>query len=163
MTCSTSAAGSRLREINYQRRATATCTMATFTHRQSRSSIFGMSITQSELKIPLNEVSTKSHARDGDVVFVDASEDDEGTSRHVVVINPTGIPCISGLHTIVAKGRSDAFDHGYRALLLSDPRGAGSVSVLCCRHESVGVSASPTSQDHAADAPDPEQQAIAAS
>ena len=48
--------------------------------------------------------------KDGDVVFVDASEDDEGTSKHIVVANPDGRPYISGLHTIVAKGKGNRLD-----------------------------------------------------
>jgi hypothetical protein len=39
-----------------------------------------------KLDIPLKKVSPTSLLEDGDVVFVDASEDDEGTSRHVVNI-----------------------------------------------------------------------------
>jgi type I restriction enzyme S subunit len=66
------------------------------------------------LKIPLKKVSRTSLLKDGDVVFVDASEDDEGASRHVVVVNPENIPFISGLHTIVAKSKSTELDHRYR-------------------------------------------------
>jgi type I restriction enzyme S subunit len=67
-----------------------------------------------KLNVPLNKVSTASLLNDGDVVFVDASEDDEGASKHVVVINPDGIPYISGLHTIVAKSKTNELDHLYR-------------------------------------------------
>jgi len=67
-----------------------------------------------KLKIPLSKVSTNSLLADGDVVFVDASEDDEGASKHVVVVNPHDRPFISGLHTIVAKGKSADLDHRYR-------------------------------------------------
>ena len=67
-----------------------------------------------KLDIPLKKVSSVSLLDDGDVVFVDASEDDEGTSKHVVIINPDGIPFISGLHTIVAKCRTNALEHQYR-------------------------------------------------
>lgn len=42
---------------------------------------------------------------DGDVVFLDASEDLEGTSRTVTVDNPDNKPFISGLHTIVGKSK----------------------------------------------------------
>src|ERR1017187_3900361 len=38
-----------------------------------------------KLDIPLKEVSPRSLLSDGDVVFVDASEDDEGTDRKSVV------------------------------------------------------------------------------
>lgn len=60
-----------------------------------------------KLDIPLARISAKSILRDGDVVFVDASEDDEGTSKHQLVINPDNIPYISGLHTIVAKAKPE--------------------------------------------------------
>jgi type I restriction enzyme S subunit len=67
-----------------------------------------------KLSIPLNRVSSVSLLEDGDVVFVDASEDDEGTSRHVVIVNNSKIPFISGLHTIVAKSKTKELDHQYR-------------------------------------------------
>jgi len=67
-----------------------------------------------KLDIPLKKVSSVSLLADGDVVFVDASEDDEGTSKHVVIINPDGSPFISGLHTIVAKSKTNALEHQYR-------------------------------------------------
>lgn len=67
-----------------------------------------------KLKVPLNKVAAKSLLADGDVVFVDASEDDEGASKHVVVVNPDNKPFISGLHTIAAKGKSAELDHQYR-------------------------------------------------
>ena len=66
-----------------------------------------------KLNVPLKKVSASSLLEDGDVVFVDASEDDEGTSKHVVIDNPGGIPFISGLHTIVAKAKNDALDQRY--------------------------------------------------
>ena len=67
-----------------------------------------------KLNIPLKRVSPKSLLEDGDVVFVDASEDDEGTSKHIVVVNNEKTPFISGLHTIVAKSKTDELAHEYR-------------------------------------------------
>jgi type I restriction enzyme, S subunit len=67
-----------------------------------------------KLDVPLQRVSSASLLGDGDVVFVDASEDDEGTSKHIVVINKSNIPYISGLHTIVAKAKTDELLHDYR-------------------------------------------------
>jgi type I restriction enzyme S subunit len=67
-----------------------------------------------KLDIPLKRVASKSLLEDGDVVFVDASEDDEGSSRHVVVVNKDKKPFISGLHTIVAKSKTDELAHEYR-------------------------------------------------
>src|SRR6185436_9368452 len=67
-----------------------------------------------KLDVPLNRVSRDSLLEDGDVVFVDASEDDEGTSKHVVVVNKDRKPFISGLHTIVAKSKTNELAHEYR-------------------------------------------------
>lgn len=67
-----------------------------------------------KLQIPLKEVSPKSLLNEGDIVFVDASEDDEGTSRHIVVKNPDGVPYISGLHTIVAMSKDDSVNNDYK-------------------------------------------------
>lgn len=67
-----------------------------------------------KLNIPINKVSAKSRLSEGDVVFVDASEDDEGASRHIVVRNSNEIPYISGLHTIVAKSKDDSLDNRYK-------------------------------------------------
>lgn len=66
------------------------------------------------LDISINKVNTHSLLKDGDVVFVDASEDDEGTSKHVVIINKDNAPFISGLHTIVAKSKTNELDHAFR-------------------------------------------------
>ena len=67
-----------------------------------------------KLDIPLKRVSSKSLLKDGDVVFVDASEDDEGASKHIVVVNKDNVPFISGLHTIVAKSKTERLAHEYR-------------------------------------------------
>ena len=48
-----------------------------------------------KLDIALKRISTASLLDDGDVVFVDASEDDEGTSKHVVIVNQDKTPYIS--------------------------------------------------------------------
>ena len=67
-----------------------------------------------KLEIRVGMVSPKSLLSDGDVVFVDASEDDEGTSRHVVIFNEDGTPFISGLHTIVAKNKTGELNREYK-------------------------------------------------
>ena len=66
------------------------------------------------LDVPLKRVSAASLLDDGDVVFVDASEDDAGTSKHVVVVNKKKKPFVAGLHTIVAKSKTDELAHAYR-------------------------------------------------
>ena len=67
-----------------------------------------------KLDVPLMKVGAGSLLRDGDVVFVDASEDDEGTSKHVVVANPDNVPFISGLHTIVARSKDSELVNLYK-------------------------------------------------
>ena len=67
-----------------------------------------------KLDIPIKQISSNSLLDDGDVVFVDASEDNEGASKHVVVMNENNIPFISGLHTIVAKSKTGELTHEYK-------------------------------------------------
>ena len=67
-----------------------------------------------KLDIPISCVSKKSLLNDGDIVFVDASEDDEGASRHIVVRNSKSINYISGLHTIVSKSKDESLDNIYK-------------------------------------------------
>src|SRR3989442_7482633 len=67
-----------------------------------------------KLDIPLQRISSNSLLNDREVVFVDASEDDEGTSKHVVIVNKDKTPYISGLHTIVAKSKTDELDDIYK-------------------------------------------------
>ena len=74
-----------------------------------------------KLDIPLKRVSPASMLNDGDVVFVDASEDDAGTSKHVVVVNKSKKPFISGLHTIVAKSKTDELAHEFRRYCFQTP------------------------------------------
>jgi len=74
-----------------------------------------------KLDVPLNCVSPGSLLDDGDVVFVDASEDEAGTSKHVVVVNKGARPYISGLHTIAAKARTDELTHEYRRHCFQTP------------------------------------------
>jgi type I restriction enzyme, S subunit len=74
-----------------------------------------------KLDIPLKRVSPASLLDDGDVVFVDASEDDAGTSKHVVVVNKSKKPFISGLHTIVAKSKTDELAHEFRRYCFQTP------------------------------------------
>ena len=67
-----------------------------------------------KLNIPLKRIASNSLLEDGDVVFVDASEDDEGTSKYIVIVNKDDTPFIAGLHTIVAKSMTSELTHEYR-------------------------------------------------
>ncbi len=48
------------------------------------------------------------------MVFVDASEDDAGTNKHVVIVNKDKTPYIAGLHTIVAKSKTGELIYEYQ-------------------------------------------------
>ncbi|BAQ34149.1 restriction endonuclease subunit S [Dehalococcoides sp. UCH007] len=67
-----------------------------------------------KLKVNIKSINPKSLLNDGDVVFVDASEDDEGASKHLVIKNQNKIPYISGLHTIVLKSKDDSLVNLYK-------------------------------------------------
>lgn len=52
--------------------------------------------------------------QDGDVVFLDASEDLDGTSRCVLVDNPNNNLFFAGLHTIPAREKASNFSKWYK-------------------------------------------------
>ena len=66
------------------------------------------------LDIDIRKVPTRSLLLDGDIVFVDASEDDDGASKHIVVRNTDNRTFISGLHTIVTKSKGNTFNNLYK-------------------------------------------------
>lgn len=51
---------------------------------------------------------------DGDVAFLDASEDLEGTSRAVLIDNPDNEPFIAGLHIIYGKSKEESLEKWYK-------------------------------------------------
>lgn len=67
-----------------------------------------------KLDIELSKVPLTARLEDGDVVFVDASEDDEGASKHIIVRNSSKKTFIAGLHTIVAKSIGNEIVNVYR-------------------------------------------------
>lgn len=52
--------------------------------------------------------------KDGDIAFLDASEDLEGTSRSVLIDNPDNNFFIAGLHTTLGKSKDDFLDKWYK-------------------------------------------------
>ena len=52
--------------------------------------------------------------QDGDVAFLDASEDLEGTSRAVLINNPDNKPFIAGLHIIHGKSKGNELSKYYK-------------------------------------------------
>lgn len=56
---------------------------------------------------------------DGDVAFLDASEDLEGTSRAVLIDNTENEPFIAGLHIIYGKSKDDSLEKWYKQYITS--------------------------------------------
>lgn len=52
--------------------------------------------------------------QDGDVAFLDASEDLDGTSRAVLIDNPENKPFIAGLHIIYGKSKTNELSKYYK-------------------------------------------------
>ena len=57
--------------------------------------------------------------QDGDVAFLDASEDLEGTSRSVLIDNPENKPFIAGLHIIYGKPKDQSLDKWFKQYITS--------------------------------------------
>jgi type I restriction enzyme S subunit len=114
-----------------------------------------------KLNINLKRVSEVSLLNDGDVVFVDASEDDEGASRHVVIVNPDNIPFISGLHTIVAKGKTNELANSYRHYCFQTRAVKDQFRFYAVGTKVTGISKSNIAKINLPVPPLPEQQAIA--
>ncbi len=70
------------------------------------------------MKLPKCDVALKGDENylmnDGDIAFLDASEDLEGTSRAVLIDNPDNEPFIAGLHVIYAKSKDDSLEKWFK-------------------------------------------------
>ena len=56
---------------------------------------------------------------DGDVAFLDASEDLDGTARAVLIDNPDNKPFIAGLHIIYGKSKDASLEKWYKQYITS--------------------------------------------
>ena len=112
-----------------------------------------LTIEQASLLDPLD---------DGDLVFVDASEDLSGVGKSVELKGLRGRPVVAGLHTIAVRFNKSVLTDGFKAYLQFHP--------AFCRHLrrlAAGTKVYATNRTHIASArlplpPLPEQRAIAA-
>ena len=74
------------------------------------------------LSIDINKIPKEKIAINGDIVFVDASEDYGGITKYVVIKNKSEIPVIAGLHTIIAKSKSNLLDNSYKVFCFQNER-----------------------------------------
>lgn len=65
-------------------------------------------------KLSIDKVPDNAILQDGDVVFVDASEDYEGASKYIVVENKFNRPFIAGLHTIGIRSKNDELNNEFK-------------------------------------------------
>jgi type I restriction enzyme, S subunit len=72
-------------------------------------------------KISRSRVGNAVELRDGDLVFVDASEDMVGVGKSVEIANLNTQPVVAGLHTIACRGGTDCWAPGFKAYLQSIP------------------------------------------
>ncbi len=68
----------------------------------------------------IDEINNNYLLDDGDIVFVDASEDLEGIGKSITILNMPSIPFVAGLHTIVAKDRKRILNKGFKRYFLSN-------------------------------------------
>ena len=98
---------------------------------------------------------------DGDLVFVDASEDAEGVGKSVEIMGLRGQHVVSGLHTIAARFRKSVLADGFKGYLQYHPAFRRHL-----RRLAAGTKVYATNRAHIASAelrlpPLPEQRAIA--
>lgn len=65
-------------------------------------------------KLNCRQPEQKTLLRDGDVAFVDASEDYDGVCKYILINNPENVPFISGLHTIPAHSKTNELTKDFK-------------------------------------------------
>jgi type I restriction enzyme, S subunit len=68
-------------------------------------------------RISRSRVGNAVELQDGDLVFVDASEDLVGVGKSVEVANLNRQPVVAGLHTIACRGSTECWAPGFKAYL----------------------------------------------
>jgi type I restriction enzyme S subunit len=68
--------------------------------------------------IPLHKISEDNYCQEGDVIFADASEDLNDVGKSIEVINLDSQKVLSGLHTILARPKRNAFQVGFAGYLM---------------------------------------------
>jgi type I restriction enzyme S subunit len=67
--------------------------------------------------LPEERARTLDRLRDGDLVFVDASEDLDGIGKSVEITGATDFEIVAGLHTIAARFEKSILADGFKAFL----------------------------------------------
>ena len=67
--------------------------------------------------LPITKAKNLDRLRDGDLVFVDASEDQDGIGKSVEIVNVRDVEAVAGLHTIAARFDKSVLADGFKAFL----------------------------------------------
>ena len=112
--------------------------------------------------LAMDRAKSLDRLNDGDLVFVDASEDIGGVGKSVEIAGLAGLQVVSGLHTIAVRFDKSVLADGFKAYLQFCPPFRDRL-----RRLAAGTKVYATNRNHIADAeiqipPLPEQRAIAA-
>lgn len=91
-------------------------------------------------KLDYRENAEKYLLKNGDVVFVDASEDRKDASRFCVIKNKNNVPFLAGLHTVVVRPKSDELNVNFSEFLFQSNDFRKQVSILANGMKIFGVS-----------------------
>ena len=67
--------------------------------------------------IPINRILDDYYCQEGDIIFADASEDLEDVGKTIEIVNLNNEKLLSGLHTLLARPKSDYFQKGFTGYL----------------------------------------------
>jgi type I restriction enzyme S subunit len=99
--------------------------------------------------------------KEGDLIIADASEDYEGVGECIEIKNIGNEKIIGGLHTIVARGKDNLTQNGFKTYILNSHTVAKSLKVIATGTSVYGVSKGNLSKINLPIPPLPEQTAIA--
>lgn len=108
-------------------------------------------------RLPEREAARLSRLEDGDVVFVDASEDLSGVGKSLEIMGAAGMEAVAGQHTIAARFDKAVLADGFKGYLQFIP-----AFVAHLRRLAAGIKVYATNRKHIASAeimlPGPEEQ-----
>lgn len=85
------------------------------------------------------QTSGKSQLNDGDLVFVDASEDYEGTCKTFLIKNIKNQPFISGLHTFIAREKNKVISNDFKKYITRIPQVKSQIFKLVQGYKVYGI------------------------
>lgn len=117
-----------------------------------------LSLHEAEMpRLPSLEAARLSRLEDGDLVFVDASEDLAGVGKSLEIVSVEGIEAVAGQHTIAARFDKDVLADGFKGYLQHIP-----AFTTHLRRLAAGTKVYATNRKHIASAeillPEPDEQ-----